>query len=159
MFKSFKIQIVFSFLIIVPAHSFAQPNSDLKPAIDKHIVPIKTLSFQAADLQGHWKSTTTTSEFTLSLNQVSNKLTGSHCSVQQSGNKVDCGLDESDVSISGIIDDSAIVTVEFKSFFGVSVGKATIQKLTSNTVEWNIIQKPHGEFYIPMKAVLTKQKN
>lgn len=113
-------------------------------------------TLQTANFQGTWKSTTARSEFTLSLKQLSSELTGSHCSVQLDGNRIDCGPDDSDVSITGAVNDPAVVTVSFKSFSGGSAGKATIKKLTSTTVEWTIIQKPRGEFYIPSHAVLTK---
>jgi hypothetical protein len=112
--------------------------------------------FQVANLQGSWKSTTDNSEFILYLDQPSNNLTGSHCSVQQNGNRIDCRLDDTDLSISGRVNDATTVTVTFKSFSGGATGKATIKKVTPTTIEWTIIKKPQGEFYIPMNAVLTK---
>lgn len=112
---------------------------------------------RVADFQGHWESSTEGSAFTLTLTQASKKLTGAHCSVQQKGNRIDCGLDDSEVSISGTVSDPTTVTVSFKSFYGRSSGKATIKKLNATTIEWTIIQKPQGQFHIPMHAVLTKQ--
>jgi hypothetical protein len=98
------------------------------------------------------------SEFQLPLVQSSgNILSGTHCSVQRRGARIDCGLDSLEASISGIVKDSSIVIVTFKSFYGGSSGKATIKKIGNSSIEWKIIEKPKGEFYLPMKAFLNRQ--
>jgi len=112
---------------------------------------------QTINLNGTWHVDTATSSFDLFLTQMGKTLSGSHCSVQQKGGKIDCGLDETDISIAGTVKDTALITVTFTSFFANMKGTATIKKIDAKTIEWKIVKQPQGEFYIPLKAILTKE--
>ena len=106
------------------------------------------------DLSGTWSSSTATSEFTLTLVQKTDTISGTHCSVMQNGNRIDCA-DDDELSIKGTRDiGSDRATVNFKSFSSGTVGKATIKLLSDTTMEWKIIEKPADDFYIPAYAVL-----
>lgn len=110
-----------------------------------------------ANFNGTWGYTTENSQFDLILTQNANVLTGSHCSAMLSGNKSDCGIEASDLSISAIVSDPIIVTVNFKSYFSGLSGRATISKLSDTQIKWTIIEKPKGEYYLPEVVTLIKK--
>ncbi len=109
------------------------------------------------DFNGNWSYTTESSQFDLSLIQNGSTLTGSHCSTMFSGNKIDCNMDSTELSINGTVTDQNMVTVEFKSHFLRLNGKATLKKISDTQIEWAIIEEPKGEYYIPDKVILTKK--
>ena len=110
-----------------------------------------------ANFSGKWSYSTERTSFLLVLNQKGNVLTGNHCSTMAGGNKIDCFLDATDMSISGTVSDPNTVTISFKSFFSETSGKATLKKISNTQVEWTIIEEPTGEFYLPGHAVLNKK--
>jgi FlaG/FlaF family flagellin (archaellin) len=70
---------------------------------------------------------------------------------------VDCALEDADVTINGYANNSASVKVTFLSQFSQNKGTATITKMNDSTIQWRILTKPKGEYYLPNKMVLTKQ--
>ena len=76
---------------------------------------------QVTSFQGNWSFSTNTSEFSLSLSQKGNSFTGSHRSILQNANKIDCSDNSAEASITGIVNDSAIVT--FKVSLKISLEK------------------------------------
>jgi hypothetical protein len=70
---------------------------------------------------------------------------------------VDCVLDDKDVTITGTANNSASMLVTFISQFSQKTGTATITKINDSTIQWKILTKPKGEFYIPSQMVLKKQ--
>jgi hypothetical protein len=115
-------------------------------------------SVQTTDVNGIWECSTNSSQFTLYLNQSGSTLSGSHCSVFQNGQKIDCRLDNADLSIQPTdVGTNNLITVNFKSYFKNLSGKATIKKISDTEIEWTITEKPAGEYYIPNSATLTKQ--
>ena len=106
---------------------------------------------------GIWHTETANASFDLHLTQNKNALRGLHCSVQNGGNKTDCVLDDTDISITGIVGNSSTVTVTFISQFSQKKGSAKITKMNDSTIEWQIVTKPQGEFYLPNQATLKKQ--
>jgi hypothetical protein len=111
----------------------------------------------ARDFSGKWYEETANTSFGLNLTQVKGRVSGSHCSIQLGGSKVDCVLKDSDVTITGVANNSASVHVTFISQFSQKPGKATITKMNDSTIEWKILTKPKGEFYIPNQMLLKKQ--
>ena len=110
-----------------------------------------------ADFSGKWHAETASTSFDLNLTQVKGRVSGSHCSIQLGGSKVDCVLKDSDVTITGTANNSASVYVTFISKFSQKSGTATITKMNDSTIEWKILTKPKGEFYIPSRMVLKKR--
>jgi hypothetical protein len=108
------------------------------------------------DFSGTWTYSTSNSEFILELLQNSTDITGTHCSVMQGGNRIDCSDDEV-LSIKGFLKNQKNIVVDFKSFYSGTNGKATIRKINNSTIEWKIIEKPAGEFHIPESVILKKQ--
>ena len=108
------------------------------------------------DFSGKWHAETANTSFDIKLIQVKGRVSGSHCSIQLGGSKVDCVLKDSDVTITGVANNSASVHVTFISQFSQKPGKATITKMNDSTIQWEIINKPNGEFYIPSQMVLKK---
>ena len=109
------------------------------------------------DFSGKWYSGTANASFDIKLTQVKGRVSGSHCSIQVVGSKADCVLKDSDVTITGVANNSASVHVTFISQFSQKPGKATITKMNDSTIEWKIPTKPKGEFYIPSRMVLKKR--
>jgi hypothetical protein len=73
------------------------------------------------------------------------------------GRKVDCALEDADVTITGTANNSASVKVTFISQFSQNKGTATITKMNDSTIQWRILTKPKGEYYLPNQMVLKKQ--
>lgn len=119
------------------------------------------LSFRSGksvpNFSGKWHTETANASFDLHLTQTKDVLRGSHCSVQNGGNKIDCVLDETDISITGIVGNSSTVTVTFTSQFSQKKGSAKITKMNDSTIVWQIVTKPQGEFYLPTHTTLKKQ--
>ncbi|HUS00806.1 MAG TPA: hypothetical protein VMY77_03725 [Chitinophagaceae bacterium] len=122
------------------------------------IILFTGFSFQTTEFNGIWECSSTASQFTLYLSQNGTTLSGSHCSVFQNGEKIDCRIDPTDLSIQATdVGTSNTVTVNFKSYFKNLSGKATLKKISETQIEWTITEKPQGEYYIPNTATLTKQ--
>jgi len=109
------------------------------------------------DFSGKWHAETATASFDLSLTQLKGRISGSHCAVQLGGRKVDCALEDADVTITGTANNSASVKVTFISQFSQNKGTATITKMNDSTIQWKILTKPKGEYYLPNQMVLTKR--
>ena len=109
------------------------------------------------DFSGKWHAETADAFFDIKLTQVKGRVSGSHCSIQVVGSKVDCVLKDTDVTITGTANNSASVYVKFISKFSQKSCTATITKMNDSTIEWKILTKPKGEFYIPSRMVLKKR--
>lgn len=111
----------------------------------------------ATVFSGKWHAESASTSFDLNLTQVKGRISGSHCAIQLGGSKVDCVLKDSDVTISGFANNSASVNITFICQFSQKSGTATITKMNDSTIEWKILTKPKGEFYLPSQMVLKKQ--
>lgn len=109
------------------------------------------------NFSGKWRAETANTSFDLKLTQIKGRVSGSHCAIQLGGSKVDCVLKDSDVTIIGTANNSASVQVTFISQFSQKPGTATITKINDSTIEWKILTKPNGEFYLPSQMVLKKK--
>ena len=109
------------------------------------------------DFSGKWHAETATVSFDLNLTQIKGRVSGSHCAVQMGGQRVDCALKDDDVTITGNANNSASVMVSFISQFSQKQGTATITKMNDSTIEWRILTKPKGEYYLPNQMVLTNR--
>ena len=109
------------------------------------------------DFSGKWHAKTVTASFDLKLTQIKGRVSGSHCAIQLGGSKVDCVLKDNDVTIIGNANNSTSVKVTFISQFSQKKGTATITKMNDSTLQWRILIKPKGEYYLPNQMVLKKQ--
>ena len=109
------------------------------------------------DFSGKWYSGSANASFDLKLTQIKGRVSGSHCAIQLGGRKVDCVLDDKDVTITGTANNSASMLVTFISQFSQKTGTATITKINDSTIQWKILTKPKGEYYLPNKMVLKKR--
>lgn len=137
---------------------FAHPNLFIRQTysvIKKK--KIKSTFQTSSNFNGYWTDGIDGSVFDLLLTQKGSTLTGSYCSTMLNGNKIDCDIDSTDLSINGVVTNSNTVTVDFKSQFSRSSGKAMIKKISDTQIKWVIIKEPKGEYYIPNSAVLSKQ--
>ncbi len=108
------------------------------------------------NFSGKWHAETANVSFDLKLTQIKGRVSGSHCALKLGGSKIDCVLKDTDVTITGAANNSASVQVTFISQFSQKPGTATITKMNDSTIQWKIINKPNGEFYIPSQMVLKK---
>lgn len=113
--------------------------------------------YTVTNFSGKWHTETANSSFDLDLKQIQNKISGSHCAVQMSGNSIDCVLDDTTISLTGIVENDSVVAVTFTSQVSQKTGAAKISKVNDTTIEWRIITKPHGVFHIPNHTILAKQ--
>lgn len=110
-----------------------------------------------ANFSGKWHVETANTSFDLKLTQIRGRVSGSHCAIQLGGSKMDCVIKDSDVTITGTANNSGSVQVTFMSQFSQKPGTATITKINDSTIEWKILTKPNGEFYLPKQMVLKKR--
>ena len=103
-----------------------------------------------------WHAETGNVSFDLNLTQIKERVSGSHCAIQLGGYKIDCVIKDSDVTITGTANNSGSLHVTFISQFSQKTGTATITKINDSTIQWEIINKPNGEFYIPSQMLLKK---
>ena len=109
------------------------------------------------DFSGKWYSGSANASFDIKLIQVKGRVSGSHCAIQLGGSKVDCVLKDKDVTITGTANNSASVHVTFISQFSQKKGTASITKINDSTIEWKILTKPKGEYYLPKQMVLRRR--
>jgi len=111
-----------------------------------------TNAYCQTDFTGGWVSDNKTSDsFSLNITQLNNIITGYHCGTADNGNFIDCSFE--DKSINGIVKgDSALIT--FISSYCDKPGTAIIKKINPNQIQWKIINKPDGPFYIPLDDML-----
>jgi hypothetical protein len=109
------------------------------------------------NFSGKWHAETANTSFDLKLTQIRGRVSGSHCAIQLGGSKMDCVIKDSDVTITGTANSSGSVQVTFISQFSQKPGTATITKMNDSTIQWKILTKPNGEFYLPSKMVLKKK--
>jgi hypothetical protein len=119
------------------------------------------LSFRAndnyIDFSGKWHAETATASFDLKLTQIKGRVSGSHCAIQLGGRKVDCVMDDKYVTITGTANNSASMLVTFISQFYQKKGTASITKINDSTIQWKILSKPKGEYYLPNQMVLRRR--
>ena len=95
------------------------------------------------DFSGKWHAKTVTASFDLKLTQIKGRVSGSHCAIQLGGRKVDCVLNDKDVTITGTANNSALMLVTFISQFS--------QKIT-NRIEFDLEKNNHPEnIFLPKK--------
>jgi hypothetical protein len=112
------------------------------------------------NVSGRWKmSMLPYINFSLYLHQnKSGSITGSHVSIQESGNKIDSGADTAEITINGAMNyPSQIATVTFKSRYCNKTGIATIQKINAHQIIWKITTPPKGKYFIPDIDTLNKE--
>ena len=108
------------------------------------------------NLTGKWGHTRARSDFGISLNQKNTSITGAHSSVQQNGDRIDAARD-GEITIKGKVNAAGVATVSFMSDYCNKRGKATIRKINSTQIEWKIITRPAGIYYIPDIDTLTRE--
>lgn len=109
------------------------------------------------DFSGKWHAESENASFDIKLTQIKGMVSGSHCAIELGGSKMDCVIKDSDVTITGTANNSGSVQVTFISQFSQKPGTATITKTNDSTIQWKILTKPNGEFYLPSKMVLKKK--
>lgn len=104
-----------------------------------------------------WRNNNDSSSFEIELIQDGGIVAGTHCGVFNNGDKLDCELFDKSI-VGKLSGDSVIIT--FISAFCMKKGTAVLKKPVSGSSEivWKIIKEPEGEYYLPLEAILEKQK-
>jgi hypothetical protein len=121
---------------------------------------------EESDYSGSWEyqehvvgSSKPSSIFEIKLKETSDgSVTGSYCSVTQSGNRIDCSTDDTE-NISGYISKNGRdAEVNFYSFFGGKAGVAVLSR-NRDMLTWKVTRNPTGgPFYGPSFATLSKKQ-
>jgi hypothetical protein len=121
---------------------------------------------EESDFSGSWGidgnlvgSSKRSSIFEIKLKETSDgSVTGSYCSVTQSGNRIDCSTDDTE-NISGYISKNGRdAEVNFYSFFGGKAGVAVLSR-NRDMLTWKVTRNPTGgPFYGPSFATLSKKQ-
>ncbi len=130
-----------------------QPINDcnLSPEQKTYTVTVDIAQYRATfSLDGHWENSQMA--FSLDLFQDWKTIYGTHVSIGQDGDLVDSLED----SINGTLQGNT-VTVEFKSSYTDGIGVAKITYLDVNTIQWQVVTPPEGEYYLPEEAILTRK--
>ena len=107
---------------------------------------------------GHWHWERGKEELDLYLRQTGDKIEGRHSAIGQGGLKVDEVLDNQPPSITGSVrGNTAVIT--FRTGFPDADGHGRARLvLTGKTLHWTIVQSS-GEYYLPTKVTLRRQKD
>ncbi|MCE1252097.1 MAG: hypothetical protein LWX83_00945 [Anaerolineae bacterium] len=126
-------------------------DCNLAPEQKNYKISLQIAQYQPGfSLDGHWEDVST--GFVLDLSQDWKTIYGQHSIVAQGGNKIDA----LDASINGNLQGKT-ATVQFQSSFASEPGTAKITYVDVNTLQWEIINPPQGEYYLPAKATLTRK--
>lgn len=104
-----------------------------------------------------WERNSDKGEFNISFSQKGDSIIGNYCAIAQAGERIDC-FDKGEYSFRFLIPGSNSNQIEFKfrTAYSNTFGKAKIT-LGNKNLLWEILEKPKGEFYAPLKAVLIKE--
>ncbi|KQT16985.1 hypothetical protein ASG31_11510 [Chryseobacterium sp. Leaf404] len=116
------------------------------------------------NISGNWifteksqNSDIPTLQFTVTVKQDGEEISGQYCAVANSGAKIDCE-NETRYNLKGKLIDGKF-TGSFYSFFGSSKDQGTfeISVIDNNTINWKVILSPKGEFYAPQLCRLQRE--
>lgn len=108
-----------------------------------------------ADFSGKWEagkeSGTGDANFSVTLNQQGDRLTGSYCYVAGNGNRIDCASVDGVENIHGTVEGERAV-ISFDSMFGGKRGKVELLK-EGERIAWKLMKEPRqGNYYAPVNA-------
>lgn len=131
-------------------------NSDYPPTSKKsEIIASDTNSIN--ELLGDWESEENSNSQTFSITIFKNKkgeLEGQYCAVARNGNKIDCSP-ERESNIKFLRKEKKYFIFSLYSFFGAKGGEVKLE-VNGNKMTWEVLKKPEGEFYCPLKSSLIK---
>ena len=91
--------------------------------------------------------------FSLSLQQVNNTITGIHTASADNGSFIDTSM-HNEITINGIAQGGDSAIVSFLSGYCGKQGTAVIKMINPTQIQWRVISKPNGPFYIPLNAIM-----
>lgn len=106
--------------------------------------------------EGKWLYQDSDTSFSLKLQQKDSVVTGSHCSVMLGGNRIDEAFDDEE-SVKGTVRDK-VLFVSIKSGYGLGTGRAKLTPVGQDSLYFEFIEKPEGEYWIPDRVILVKEK-
>lgn len=128
-------------------------HSDTTPVVKQSNINLISVN----DIVGHWESKNDSNTNTYSIDfflRNDGQLEGQYCAVARGGNKIDCSP-KVERNVNFLRQEGENIIVSFESFFGAKNGVARIKK-KQNELFWEVVKKPQGEFYSPLKTILTK---
>lgn len=105
----------------------------------------------------NWRSKDNSQEFTLKILETpKDSLLAQYCAVYNNRQKLDCDF-ENNINVKLAFDkDKNAYIGEFFSFFNSGKGKCLVRK-EGNSLMWQILEIPEGEYYAPEKCFLEKK--
>ena len=110
---------------------------------------------QQAKEAWHWNAPNEKHSFELYLNQNdTNTITGHHCAVFYDGRKIDC-VESGSVNLTLVSPNVYEGTI--KSGYSLQQGNIRVVfNPEENTLAFELLQEPEGEFYIPDDIIMEK---
>lgn len=102
-----------------------------------------------------WEKNDEKRDFTLQISKQDSIIQGKHCYVLDSGNKMDCALENNDFSFKSKITNSDSIVIKIKSYYSNEIGMVSL-KYFNGRIFWKLLQAPKGEYYLPREAILLK---
>lgn len=116
-------------------------------------------SQQKNSITGHWvwEKNSKEAKFSVIITKEDNSYIGSYCAVTLSGAKIDCDVygDFPSFKIENVQGNEFVV--DFKTYFSEATGKVKI-RIEGDTMYWEVIEEPKGEYYCPNVAILKRYK-
>lgn len=108
--------------------------------------------------EGHyeWEENSEIETFSVDIILNDNIYEGSYCAVAESGNKIDCGIEEDNPSFIFLESNENQFTVNFTTNYDLSNGKVTLE-LRGGKLYWKIVEQPEGLYFCPEEAILIKR--
>ena len=97
-----------------------------------------------------WDLDSSVSAFSITIKKISGLYMGSYGSVIRSGNKID----DNDDAFRFKEAKKNVVKAKIKAGISGNTGLIQLKILDNKKIEWFILRKPKGEFYVPQKAIL-----
>jgi hypothetical protein len=100
-----------------------------------------------------WDKNNNNNDFSIKIKKEGQFLMGSYCGVFQQGQRIDCNNDGFSFKLEYPVANEFVTN--FKTNFSSANGKVKI-KIEKDILIWEVIEKPQGEFYCPLKANLIR---
>lgn len=104
-----------------------------------------------------WEKNDDRREFSIEIYKNDTLLYGKHCYILNSGDKMDCSVTDEDISFRTEYTNTSTIIVEINSFYLGEKGRAEI-KLIGENLYWKLLKEPKGEYYLPMEAILHRER-
>jgi len=104
-----------------------------------------------------WEKNSEQRDFSIQISLKDGVLTGTHCYILDSGNKMDCSSGQEDMSFKVPYSETDSMQINIRSYYSGAQGVAQL-KLKNEKLYWKLVKTPKEEYYLPKEAILIKDK-